>query len=82
MSPYEPRHEKTYNVVSEQVQHKLSSTMTENGYMLEILDLESREIVKTKALISFAVSAQLILRLCFCIMQNVDFLMTRPISWK
>ena len=34
-------HEKTNNVVSEQVQHKLS---TEDGQRLEILDLESREI--------------------------------------
>ena len=32
-------------MVSEQVQHKLSCTSTEDGYRLEILNLESREIV-------------------------------------
>ena len=42
---YEPSHKKTNNVVSDQVQHKLSCTSTEDGYRLENLDLERREIV-------------------------------------
>ena len=41
----EPCHEKTYNKVSEQVRHKPSCTNTEDGWRLEILDLESRGIV-------------------------------------
>ena len=62
---------KTNNVVSEQVQHKPACTVTEDGYRLEILDLESRGIVismlqkKTKALISFAVTAKLICAFVF-----------------
>ena len=64
----EPRHEKTNNVVFEQVQHKPSCTSTEDGYRLEILDIESRgmvHIAKTKALISFAVDAKLICAFVF-----------------
>ena len=51
--------------MSEQVQHKPACTATEDGYMLEISDLGSRGIVlyfntaKTKALISCAVTKQL-----------------------
>ena len=41
----EPRHETTNNVVSEQVRHTPACTVTEDGYKLEILDLESRGIV-------------------------------------
>ena len=41
----EPPRGKTNNVVSEQVRHKQASTVTEDGEMLEILDLESRGIV-------------------------------------
>ena len=57
--------EKTNNVVFEQVRHKLSCTSTEQCQMLEILDIGRRGIVlisvaKTKALISFAVTAKLI----------------------
>ena len=37
-STNEPRHEKTNNVVSEQLGHKPSCTSTEDGYRLEILD--------------------------------------------
>ena len=37
--------EKTNNVVSEQVQYKLSCTSIEDGWRLEILDSESRGIV-------------------------------------
>ena len=36
---------KTNNVVSEQVQHKLSCAGTEDGHRLESLDLESRGLV-------------------------------------
>ena len=35
-------HEKTNNVVSDQVGHKPRYTITDNGYRLEILGLESR----------------------------------------
>ena len=42
---FEPRHEKTNNVVSKHVQHQLVCTITEDGYKLEILDLESRGII-------------------------------------
>ena len=41
----EPPHEKTNNVVSKQVRHKPAYTGTEDGYRLEILDLESRVIL-------------------------------------
>ena len=60
----EPHHEKTNNVVFEQVQHKMVCTIIEDGQKLEILDLESRNrtihVAKTKALISFVVTAKLI----------------------
>ena len=43
LSTNKPRHEKTNNVVSQQVQHKPISTLssTEDGQSLEMLDLES-----------------------------------------
>ena len=41
----EPGHEKTNNVVSEQVLHKLSCTSTEDDYRLEVFNLENRGIV-------------------------------------
>ena len=44
----EPRHEKTNILVFDQVQHKLGCTVTEDGYRLEILDLESRGIVLSR----------------------------------
>ena len=82
LDKHEPRHDKTSNVVFEQVQHKWSCTSTEDGQRLEILDLESRGgvvcVVKTKALISFTFTD---LRLCFRIMQNIGFLMTRLICY-
>ena len=37
--------EKTNNLGSDQVRHKLACTVTEDGWRLEILDLESRGIV-------------------------------------
>ena len=36
---------KTNKLGSDQVRHKLGFTVTEDGYRLEILDLESRGIV-------------------------------------
>ena len=56
--------------VSDQVRHKQSCTVTEDGQRLEILDLKSRGICsisvsKTKALISFAVTAKLICTFAF-----------------
>ena len=42
---FEPPRGKTNNVVSEQVQHKLTCTVAEKSYRLEFLDLESRGIV-------------------------------------
>ena len=57
-------YEKTNNMGSDQVRHKPGCIVTEDGWRLEILNLESRVIVlhvaKTKALISFAVTAKLI----------------------
>ena len=46
--------------VSEQVRHKPGCKATEDGYRLDILDQDGRGIVLTKALISCAVTAQLI----------------------
>ena len=52
--------------VSDQVRHKPGCTATEDGWRLEISDLGSRgidctiRVAKTKALISFAVTAKLI----------------------
>ena len=61
---FEPPHEKTNNVVFEQVQRKRSCTSIEDGYGLEILNIERRGIVlsvaKKKALISFAVTGKLV----------------------
>ena len=79
---FEPRHEKTNNMVSEQVRHKPSYTSAEYGWRLETLGLlESRGILlsihvaKTKALISFAITAKLI-RKC----KMFFFLMLRFVS--
>ena len=41
----EPAREKTNNLGSDQVQHKPTCTVTEDGERLEILDLENRGIV-------------------------------------
>ena len=56
---------KTNNVVSEQVRHKSGCTVTEAGWKLEISDLKKKRkctirVAKTKALISFALTAKLI----------------------
>ena len=45
---FEPRREKTSNVVSDQVWHKPGCTANGDGYMFEILDLGSRGIVLSK----------------------------------
>ena len=42
---FEPRHEKTNVLVSDLVRHKPGCKATEDGYRLEISDLESRGIV-------------------------------------
>ena len=42
---FEPVREKTNNLGSDQVGHKLACTITADGKRLEILDLESRGIV-------------------------------------
>ena len=41
---FEPCHEKTNTLVSHMVRHKPGCTATEDGYRLEILNLESRGI--------------------------------------
>ena len=48
---------KTNNLGSDQVRHKPSCTVTEDGERLEILDLE-RRVAKTKALISFVATCE------------------------
>ena len=57
-------HDKT-NCGFKQVRHNLACTVTEDGWRLEILDLASRGIVKTKALISFTLTAKLICAFAF-----------------
>ena len=46
--------------VSDQVRHKPGCTTTEDGWRLEISDLGSIRVAKTKTLINFAVTAKLI----------------------
>ena len=57
---YEQRHEQTNVLVSDLVRHKLGCTATEDGLGLEISDLCTIYVAKTKALISFAITAKLI----------------------
>ena len=62
--------EKTNNLASDQVQRKPGCTVKEDGKRLEILNLECRGIelsllAKTKALISFAITAKLICAFVF-----------------
>ena len=77
MVAFEPRHEKANNVVSKQVRHNPSCTSTEDGLRLEILGLESREIIlsvqqktevqqKTKALISLKLICAFVLPYADC----------------
>ena len=54
-----PRHEKTNNMVSEQVRQKPSCTSKEDGYRAGNRN-STIHVAKTKALICFAVSAKLI----------------------
>ena len=63
----EPVREKTNNLGSEQVRHQPGCTVTEDGYRLEVLDLESTiRVAKTTALVSFTVKySEAVLRLCF-----------------
>ena len=67
---FEHVHEKTNNLGSDQVQHKLGCTVTEDRWRLEILDFGKERkctihAAKTKALISFAVTAKLICAFVF-----------------
>ena len=62
--------EKTNNLGSKKVRHKPGFTVTEDGERVEVLHLESRgnctiSVAKTKALISFAVTARLICAFVF-----------------
>ena len=57
---YEPSREKTNSMVSEQVQHKSGCTVTEDGQRLKKKRKCTICVAKTKALISFAVTAKLI----------------------
>ena len=65
MVKYDPVREKAYNLGSDQVRHKPGCTVTEAGYKLEILGISRIRVVKTKALISFAVTAKLICAFVF-----------------
>ena len=56
--------------VSDQVPHKPGCTATEDGYRLEISDLGSIRVAKTKALISFEVTAKLICVFVFAYAKN------------
>ena len=63
----EPRHEKTNNEVSEQVRHKPRALYKHGRWLLEAGNFRFRKkrnsaicVAKTKALISFAVTAKLI----------------------
>ena len=66
----EPHHEKTNNVVSEQVRHKLSCADTGDGQRLENFGIRKKRTctireAKTKTLISFAATAKLICAFVF-----------------
>ena len=56
---------KTDNMVSEQVRHKPVCTVEEDDERLESLDLESRDVAKTMALISLTATAKLICAFAF-----------------
>ena len=63
---FEPPRGKTNNVVSEQVRHKQGCTSTEDGWRLEILDLESRGICsENKGADQLRGYREADLRLCF-----------------
>ena len=67
ITKFEPPHGKTNNGVSEQVRHKPGCTITEDSKRLEFLDLVicTISVAKSKALISFAVTAKLICAFVF-----------------
>ena len=60
MQENEPPREKTNNVVSKQVRHKPGCTVTEAGWKLKKKRKYTIRVAKTKAMISFAVTAKLI----------------------
>ena len=65
----EPPRGKTNNVVCEQVRHKLACTVTEADWKLKKKRQCTICVAKTKALISFAVTAKLI---CAFVFANAD----------
>ena len=83
---YEPQHEKTNNVVSDQVWHKPRCTATGDGWRIEILYLVKKGIVLSKerkqrhwsaSRLPRSLSASL-----FSHMKNVGFFITRLIYFK
>ena len=73
---YEPRHEKTNVLVCDLVSHKPGCTDTEDGYRLEILDLESRGIAlcsENKGADQLHGYREADLRLCFRIFRYFRF---------
>ena len=74
---YEPRHEKTNVLVSNLVRHKPGCTATEDGYRLEISDLERREIFylcsENKGADQLRGNREADLRFCFSICKMLLF---------
>ena len=77
--------EKTNSLVSDLVQHKLGCTASEDGYRLEISELESRGIVlsmnENKGADQGRGYREADLRLCFRTRQTLFFFMTRLYSY-
>ena len=72
----EPRHEKTNNLVSDQVRHKLSCTTTEDGKRPEISDLVEGLYYlysENKGADQFRGYREADLRLCFRICKTLVF---------
>ena len=67
--------------ISDQVWHKPGCTTTEDGYSIEISDLESRGTVllcsENKGAVQLPCYHAADLRLCFCICKKTSFLMTQ-----
>ena len=69
----EPPRGKTNNVVSEQVRHKPTCTVTEKSFGFKKNRKCTIRVAKTKALISFTVTAKLICVFVFCICRLLFF---------
>ena len=74
----EPRREKTNVLVSDLVRHKPGCTATEDGYRLEISEVERRGIVlylcsENKGADQLRGYREADLRLCFCICRTLVF---------